>query len=256
MSTATIVGKLNREWQGMRDDEAVNARVAAWAETDARLSGARSLGEIEECARRPIDHRTDGLFAALLDRAANGGADGQLAARIVAQLMLGRAVLTMHALRNVVVDAEERSQLVVAALWESIAEVPPQRRSRITPWLAWDVHARAKRAAAVGAAPMEIATGDDHELMGEPPAVNASEELARVLAWAVGQGVLSEGDAELLGLRYGSEGTEKTTWSSVGDTALIADELGTTPAAVRQRCSRAARRLSQAAARYIATNVF
>ncbi|MEY9211492.1 hypothetical protein NI17_010135 [Thermobifida halotolerans] len=252
---ATIVGQLNREWERLCDDSAAGRIAAVWAEADVRLAGLESLEAIEAASRRPIDHRTDLMLSALLERAVQRGEEGDLAARIMVQLMLGRAVITAHALRGLVRDAEERAQLVVVALWEAVRGFPAARRTTyIAPWLAWDVHARAKRAALAAGA--EIPVGDATEYATPERPVNASEELAKVLAWAVAEGVLSTDEVELLAARYGSESPERRSWTSVADATDLARDRGVSQAAIRQRCSRAARKLSKAAARYVATNVF
>lgn len=255
-SPATIIGRLNHEWDRMCADERTGQVVERWAQEDIRLSalGARSLHSITHVAGRPTDHHTDLLFSALLERAVERTQEGDLATRIVAQLMLPRAVITAHALRGLVGDPNDRAQMVVLAMWESIRSFPVDRRNRfITPWLAWDIHARAKRAAGT---PVEIPVEDLHRYVGEPAQANASEELAKVLAWSVAEGVLTRQDAMLLERRYGDEAPQKKAWTSVGSSEQIAEATGMSAAAVRQRCSRAARKLSKAAARYIATNVF
>lgn len=254
-STTTIIGQLNREWDQMVNDRALDLIVRAWAATDIRLSGLDSLEAIEAASRRPIDGRTDLLLSALLDRATERGEEGDLAARIVVQLMLGRAVISSRGLRGAIHDGEERAQLVVVAMWEAIREFPAgKRQTYIAPWLAWDIHARARRAARSAGA--EIPVADVHEFEASTGAANASEELAKVLVWSVAEGVLSTDEADLLVARYGNESPGRASWSSVGDPAAIAQEHGISQQTMRKRTSRATRKLSQAAARYIATNVF
>ncbi|WP_046472316.1 sigma-70 RNA polymerase sigma factor region 4 domain-containing protein [Allosalinactinospora lopnorensis] len=256
-STTTIIGQLNREWEQMRQDASIEQTLHRWAEQDERLGGAARLADLEAIARRPVTEETDLFFASLLERAVRRDEDGDLAARIVVQLMLGRVVISAYSLTGWVHDSEEQAQLVVAAMWETIRNFPIDKRKRyITPYLAWTTHHRAKRQAQPGCREIPLDIDEINRIPAEENQMNASEELTKLLAWSLAESILNPAEADLLMERYGTSSPGRKAWSSLGDPDRIATSIGATPAAMRQRCSRAARKLSKAAARYIATNVF
>ncbi|GAA4898818.1 hypothetical protein [Streptomonospora salina] len=255
--SSTVFTQINTEWSRMVADPRIERTVSAWADADARLQQAHGLSQIEEFSRRTIDERTDALFRAILDIANGGSDDGELAGRIILQLMLGRVVVNATALRGWVGDPDEQAQAAVAAMWQTIRETPADRDRYITPYLAWTSHKKGKELAQSGAREIPVADVGDHEsLSGQQPPLNPSEELLKLVSWSVAEKILSAPEAELLLERYGAPSPGRATWVSVGDPEPIAQRRGISPEAMRQRCSRTARKLSQAAARYIATNTF
>jgi hypothetical protein len=241
------------EWDDLRNSEATNLTVASWAAVDSELSGLTSLALIEEAKYGPID-KVDAMFGALVRRAIERGPESELAARILLQLMLPRAAKLAGKFREIYPDASERSQLAVSCMWMAIREHPARITHHIPPYIGWQAHALMRREVLTMTQDVPMGAlgrvSEADETLGEelPGSLHPSEELARVLAWAVSRNVISAADAELLATRYGSEGHDtKGSWKSVG----APPDLGLSPAAMRQRCSRATRRLAQAVSQYL-----
>jgi len=227
-STYPLVGQLNREWTTLRADTAANAIAASWARETPALAGLRTLAQLEEAAARLTD----------------------LAARVVLQLMLGKVVLIARAHASVLPELDERVQLAVTCMYEAIRTFPVERRRHhVPPHLAWSTHAAVGRA--VRAQAVEVPVGSLTEVVWQSAGLHPSEELAQVLAWAVAAGHLSRTDAELLAARYGFEEGANRTWKGMGDLEAVAQRRGLSPASVKQRCSRARRRLAAVAPDYL-----
>lgn len=251
-----IVTALNEEWSLLHSDARTADRVRSWSAADPRLRGATSLRDIETCAAGPMTPDTDVFFRALLDLASAQGADGDLAARVLLQLMIGRVIHTSRSMASLINDIEERTQLATVALYEAIRTCPSDKMRYLPPHLAWTTHRRAMQLAAKGAneipmhrAGMEDAPCEEHQQM------HPSEELAQLLAWSVAEGVLSTGDADLLAHRYGEESPGRSAWSSLADADSVASSTGLSITAMRQRCSRAARKLASVSGQYLAQQI-
>ena len=117
-----------------------------------------------------------------------------------------------------------------------------------------EAHGHGKRASASGRHPAgrpereHQHQSDDPEDSAHPRAADAcsDEQLVLLLAWGVRQGVVSLEDARLL-LRLHSPDEPGAAVSC----REVADELGLGHAAVRQRASRATRRLAAAVAEHV-----
>ncbi|MEU0489997.1 hypothetical protein ABZ249_12270 [Nocardiopsis sp. NPDC006139] len=247
----TIINRLNEQWAQVREDFAAQHAVQTWSAEDSRLRGARSVQDIRTLADGPVTPATDELFRALLDRTSLPGSEGELASRIVLQLMIGRIVHTSRAMTGYIRDIEERSQLAVVAMYDAIRTCPTDKSTYLTPHLAWTAHRTAMRLAKVGANEIPMASVGSDRTTADEPDLHPSEELAQILAWSVAEGVLNAGEATLLAHRYGDESPGRPSWTSVADPDTVAGQAGISPDAMRQRCSRAARRLAAASARYL-----
>ncbi len=203
----------------------------------------------------------DEVLLALLRLARDGEA---LAARIALQVMLGSAVrLARRTLAHAQGDLEESLSRAVTALWQVVREYPVERRTcRPADGISLDVLAaltaagRSRQAEVPGGLPAEFADipQDEPEDVGRrsmfwaaahPSAAGAcsDEQLVLLLAWGVRRAVVSVEDARLL-LRLHSPREPSTTVSC----RAVADELGLRHDALRQRASRATRRLASAVA--------
>lgn len=247
-SPGTIVGQLNIEWNVLLSDRQANAVVGEWAVSDPALTGLTSLELIQEAAGDRSDQaRADAIFAALIVRAGGGGPGAALAARTLTQMMLPKAILIARTCARELNDNEEQLQLAICALYDAIRSFPARRRkTHIAAHLAWDTHHAVRRAAGYRAA--EIAHDCTHQWEQPEQDANPSEELARLLAWAIAQQVITPLDARLLAARYGSEDPSRATWKTIGNLTLVAAETGLSMVAARQRCSRATRKLARAVA--------
>ncbi len=167
-----------------------------------------------EGARALVRGRADEVLAALLRLGSRGDPLGH---RVVLQALLGRVVRLCARRPDLLPDA-------VSELWVAIVEYPLDRRPRsIANNLAWTVHRRLPR-------PLP---GPRAHL--DPVAVPADLDATRTLA-----------DARSLGLIDGH--THRTLWlvyvAGLSSTQAAA-RLGTSPEAVRWRCSWALRRLAR-----------
>lgn len=246
-----LVRGLNAEWSRLLEQpmNAVSAR--RWAGSQQALAGAQTLRDVEHLAAGPDG---DEVLAALL-RLAQGG--DRLASRTVLQLQLGSVVkLALRTCHYAAGDLQEAKARAVSYLCEAIAAYPlPRRRGRHSTSLALDVlnrltsHAdtrpgRAVRQAELIEVPQEDllqSLADRAEPVGEP---DPSGEVLELLRWAVRRGVLSDDDASLLQqLHTSNDGRRELAQ------AAVARQLGISHAALRQRSSRATRRLAEAVQR-------
>jgi hypothetical protein len=253
VSASSFVGRLNLEWESLRTDPSANAQVAIWASTDRRLTGLTTVAMIEEAvAGLWAGDRVDGIFYSLARRAAGNGPSASLAARVLTQLMLPKAILIARTAAAELHDREEQVQLAVCALYEVIRTFPiDSRKEHIPSHIAWDTAHAVRRS--VLAQTSEI---PDDQLATRPTPQsepNASEQIARLLAWAVAEDVITTSEARLLTARYCADASCRPTWKSIGSLSQVAAETGISLVAARQRCSRAVRKLAAAIDRYPAT---
>ena len=223
-SPNSFIGRLNLEWQALRGNPAVNVRVTAWAAADQVLTGLTSLDQIEEAiVGRIVDDRIDAVFYALARRAAGSGEDASLAARVLTQLMLPKAILIAHTCTRELRDPEEGMQLAVCALYEAIRTFPVHRRTHHIPsHLAWDTAHAVRRS--VIAQTTEIADESVYQSPAADKATNPSEKIDRLLAWAVTERVITDLEARLLTARHCTEDSSRPTWKSIGNLTMIAAE--------------------------------
>lgn len=208
MTPHPTLRRLNAEWALLSGQPP----PPGW-EAEPVLTGRPDLAAVLGSVRE----RPDPVLAALLRQ---GDAT---ACRVVLQAMLGRVVL--DAARDRLHDLDD----YVGELWLRIAGYPLQRRpARIAANLALDT---AKRVRARGRGiPVDPA-----RLVGlAQPHRDAAERAALVLARARRAELIDDGSLAALRLVY-TRGVES---------AEAAALLGVTPAALRQRCHRAVRRLA------------
>lgn len=237
---------LNAEWTALREDPHGVATVRRWVAAEPALRDARTLVDVERLAGSAP---SDQVLAALLRLAQNGD---RLAARTLLQLHLGAAInLARRTCHHAGGDLEEAQARAISALWEAIARYPlPRRRGNHAAGLALDVlrqltaHTdnRPGRARRLLEVPRE---GLREELEGRPepaPAVDATRQVEELLRWAVRKQVLTSEDATLLRrLHTSADGAGRELTQ-----AAVARELGMTHTALRQRSSRATRKLAEA----------
>lgn len=254
-----LVGALNAEWARIVADRSPGRSdlLRRWAEQQPGLVGVRDLAELVEAV---TSQRGDRVLEALLLLARGGD---QLAARTALQGMLGAAVrLARRTLAHAGGDFEEAVSRAVTALWLVVRDYPVERRScRPADGVSLDVlglltGAGRNRVHEVAAglptdlteAPIADAyqpsglRDDFWSAVRLPATVRCSDEqLVLLLAWGVRSGVISVADARLL-LRLHSP-VDPAAAVSCRD---VAEQLGLGHAAVRQRASRATRRLAVA----------
>jgi DNA-directed RNA polymerase specialized sigma24 family protein len=185
-----VFDQLDREWRRLATSAPAAQHLADVCHV---AGGAPSLGELERYVRAADAPTADAVLAALVARAVRGD---RLAARVLLQLLLlgvRRLARTWWALG----DAEERAAAAVAAVYERIRRYPLARRPhRIAANVLMDAAhdlRRATRSGYVADAGLPAAF--------EPPARPSTHpglELAEVLADAVGEGLISSSDAQLI----------------------------------------------------------
>lgn len=257
--TRGLVGALNAEWRAITAGDVATEAVAGWATREPVLSGHRDLEGVVDAAGRRGE---DAVLLALLRLSRAGD---ELATRTALQVMLGAAVrLARRTLGHAHGDLEESLARAIAALWQVVREYPFERRScRPADGISLDVLAaltgagRPRLAEVPGGLAGELDDRADDAAdeeagaraafwsLAHPPAVGAcaDEQLILLLAWGVRRSAVTVDDARLL-MRLHSP-ADPGTATSCRD---VADELGLGHAAVRQRASRATRRLAAAVA--------
>jgi hypothetical protein len=252
-SAGTFIGRLNLEWETLRTDPPANAQAAAWAATDPPLDGLTTLAMIEQAvAGLLVGDRVDGIFYALARHASGSGPAASLAARILTQLMLPKAILIARTAAADLHDRDEQIQLAICTLYQVIRTFPVHRRKEHIPsHLAWDTAHAVRRS--VLAQTSELPDDRLTSRPSEPKETNASEQVTHLLTWAVTEHVITPAEARLLTARYCADTNTRPTWKSIGSLSQVAAETGISLVAARQRCSRAVRRLAAATDAYPGT---
>ena len=240
------------EWVALGLSPSSATVVARWGRAHRVLAPCASLGEIVDAIDAADPERTDALLGALI---ATFQAGAQLAGRVVLQAMLPKLTRMAVATSTTSSDdmwAEDRRHIIIAEFWAVLTCYPlARRRAGVAGNLAMDT---LHRVTAGKRRPVEVAmdlsgpTGEAARtaLWSSPPAQPdegepgpGARELAAVVAWGREQALVSESDAALLTTIYSARATREGFESE-------AARLGITPAAVRQRCSRAVRAIARA----------
>ncbi|PZF86512.1 hypothetical protein [Jiangella anatolica] len=239
-TTVLVTDQLNAEWRRL------GARPVPkrWL---PEFSGCAVLADAADTIGRTRRHHpavADGLLIGLLDQ--RSVCDDHLAGRLVLQVMLGRAVRLARRTHRfgaagVRGDLPQLTAAAVAALWHAIATYPVERRrNKVAVNLCMETLSHFNAALEDDAPQLVDATVLDTAEPVIRPAPAPVVEVFATLTWGVSKGIISADDAELLVRVY------CPLPGQLGSAHLVARELGLTPAAVRQRCSRAIQRLSGA----------
>ncbi|MGZ4626519.1 MAG: hypothetical protein ACXV3S_09580 [Kineosporiaceae bacterium] len=252
--TGGLVGELNADWRRLVADAGTRSVVARWGQVIPDLRGLADLDAVLVAGRRSGDRE---VLRGLLHLARDGD---RLAARTALQIMLGSAVrLARRTRAHAGGDLEEAMARAVAATWQVVSDYPLERRTcRPADGISLDVLAiltqgrRARFEVAAGL-PADLADVPEEEPTGPGerreafwstaklgrPRLCGDEQLIMVLAWGVRVGAISAADARLLLRLHSPDDPER----AVSCRAVAAEE-GLGHAAVRQRASRATRRLA------------
>lgn len=254
-ASASLAGRLNREWAQLVAGPTAAAALSRWGRTCPPLSSLGTLDDVLSLLADADATARDAVLLALIQAAQAGDA---LAGRTVLQTMLGKAVRvagTVARRDDVRGDQEEALARAVAALWQAIATYPvAQRPARVAANLALDTVAVAQRghtgsshfrrsyrelpvADVASVRPAVQHDADPDQLRGP-----ADAQLLTVLSWAVRAGVLDLDDALLLVRVYSVDGHGRPA-----DGRAVAAQAGLSWPALRQRCRRLAQRLGAAA---------
>ena len=222
-----IIADLNREWSSLRAGD----EVEDWA---ARHPIMRDCPDLPAVLARVADEPDTTLRALLIEARAGSMA----AARVVLQAMLGKIVLMANADRVHGIDC------YLLAMWECIRRYPIERRPHhVAANLALDARKLAKREP-VGSSrvvpwPPGSSFADVVDRQFERDQVDHNHDIAVLTAGDVLRAAveleLIDADAGMLLHSVYADGTRS---------AEVAGQRDISPAAVRQRCSQAVRRLA------------
>lgn len=260
---SNLLTRLNLDWPRLSTDPDNLRAAASWVQDPAFVDLGR-LDSLDQIVRLIQDRdrgrhaRRDAMLLALLRRCQDGD---RLAGQVVLHAMLPKVVsLALGIFRRPDVSGErdEAASLAVAAMWQAIAEYPVSRRPTAVPGNlglnALSVVQRGHTGSSHHKRTFPERPCGDVRLLVEPAhrdldpdaprlAGPVDAELCMLLAWGVRTGTVSRPEALLLARVYG---LAEPLGHEV-DGPAIAQELGLTWAALRQRCHRIARRLGQAA---------
>lgn len=190
---ATVFDLLDREWAHMVSDRLATKRLGP---VRALAGNATTLAGIEHYVRNAGPADADQVLLALVTRAARH--DDELAARVLLQLLLPG---TRNLARRwwALGDDDERAAAAVGAVYQRIRTYPVERRpGRVAANILLDAAQQLRRA--VPKTPT-MPYDDPSVLAPAPtaaPAPHPAIELASVLSDAVGDGIISRRDAELI----------------------------------------------------------
>lgn len=202
-------------------------------------------------AERDVDYdAADAVLHALLVVAGAGGDASRIAATVVAARMVPAAGAVVSQLLSAThrcgrtLSVAEARLTVAGCLWERVRSYPLTRTTRVAgnlradlvrhALIAEDVHPRC-----TGRATPLDPTVLTEALAGTEVGPQASEELVWVLAWAVGEHVLSRAQSDLLLARW-------TQGSTPVPTRVLGERMGLAQRTVAHRCARAEQLLADA----------
>lgn len=253
----TAIGLLNTEWDRLLDDPAADAAVLVWGSAGGPLRGLQTMRELTTRLSTTTDHATIDAQLHTLLSLAQTGPHAELAARVVLQRMLPKAILLAVSMRNAAQSTADRFAggtrtraedfLVagVSCMFTVIKNYPLNRTNAVAANIAMD-SLKAMRRSRLAEERQAVGLPADDTFRDPDEAITASEHLTGLLVWAVANGHLDRDTAELLSERYsGATATRIPTYFET-----LAASRGVTAVALRQRCSRAIRHLRTCAGDY------
>ncbi len=236
------------------------AEVRAWALADPALASFTIGGDILDAIDDASSSRQDQLLLALL-RLSQAGE--RFATRTLLQAMMPKlSQLAHYADTDGDIKGSDRSSITTAAFLAVVHTYPVQRRlrsvagnlaldtlhritadrhthmttpTRVLNWDPWQLEyaAAAEDIGSLNHAPLTTDTAAD---------TDPGDEVRQLLTWALEHEVITTDEAALLRRSFLTDPTDTTPRGH----SASAEELGLSPAAVRQRCSRAIRRIRTA----------
>ncbi len=249
--------QLTQEWADLHAMPSTRNTVRRWSRQETALAGFTRPGDIVDAIDAGGHERKNEILIALLRLFQDGQ---QLAGRTVLQALLPKLVKTSaHAIgctSSTDTWAEDRRHITLAEFWDVMATYPVDRRtSSVALNLALDTLHRIsgvrRPTAAIPVDPHDLSdngqlseqhTWVTHTTTPSPGTIEmtADADLLQVIVWGMREAVITQEEAQLLTTSYLPD-------DRIGfGFAAAAQQLGLTQAAVRQRCSRAARKLTEA----------
>ena len=233
---------------------AADRALAQWQNLAPNLTRFATVPELIselDRAEHDTDYDTaDEVLHALLIVSGSGGDASRAAATLVAARMVpaagpvvGHLLAATRACGRHLSVAEARLT-VAGCLWERVRSYPLTRRGRVAGNLRADLVRHALIAEDVHPRCTGRATPLDPTVLTEvlpdtSPDQQASEELLRVLAWAVGEHALSRAQSDLLLSRWAHGSTPVAT-------RVLGERMGLPQRTVAHRCARAEQLLTDA----------
>lgn len=243
---APILRQLSQDWSRLCALSSMRHTLRRWAAANPCFEGITSLGDLVDGIDAGDEQEADRLLLGLVRLAQAGH---QLAARVVLQAMLPKLARMSRTTRPSSNDNRRRSDrahIAVATFWEVIYAYPvSRRRTRVAANLALDTLHRLttdlrRPPADIPMDPEETAgrlASTPEENTAHPAGTPSPDaDLLEVIAWALDVEAISPDEATVLVRVY---------LPSAGDSsrAALAERMGISQAALRQRTSRARRRL-------------
>lgn len=233
---------------------------AEWQSLDQRLRLFASLEEARYAwtRRDPRCYRVVAALTTLGSRRGGDDDDAALAVLVMLEEGISRVAVTLD-------DVCERDD-VHAAVWGEVKAAEPQLNNRAARYLLIRARQRLTRPAAgmvprlpvtsldqrLGWGSPAGAPADHHvsELLTHPEADDPAQDLADLLAWAQGVGVIADEDADLLVELIAAENDGLAREEAQ---RLVGDRHGVGMRTIRRRRDRAAAQLKASAPRYLAS---
>lgn len=234
--------QLIQEWVHLNALQSSTVAAARWGRLEPVLAGHTRPADLVDAVDTATRDEQDAMLLGLIRLTQAGH---QLAGRVLLQLMLpklGRITNRTGATTSDNAWSEDRRHIVVAEFWDVVATYPVSRRTRsVAANLALETLHRLTAAARGPRPDLPVDEQDLHRALPYTPAgdespageLTADADLTQLIRWAVSTAVITDADGELLELVY----------LQGGGRVDAANQYGLTAAAVRQRCSRARRRL-------------
>ncbi len=259
MST-TVLESFVTDWARLRACGAADAALTHWAEQEPRLAEFPSAAELVtklDRAERAGDYPgSDTLLHALLSVAGSGGSASRVAAQLVAARMVPAAQRIVGQLLRAArrcgraVTLADAHTTVAGCLWEQVRSFPLGRTHHIAANLAAEVLAQSLRThdAHPRCTGRAIPTDPADLSPPGPVAPQASEELVRLLSWAVTARHVSREQARLLLARWSSPTLPGDCPTSTPvPTRVLGGQWGLAQRTVANRCTQAEAALTVAA---------
>lgn len=248
--TSALFAQLIADWIHLNQLATSTIALRRWARAEPVLTGCRRPADVVDAVdQSPSPAEQDMILAALIRLSQSGH---QLAGRILLQLLLpklGKMALRTSGTSTDNVWSEDRRHVIVAEFWDVVASFPVQRRTRkVAANLALDTLHRVTNPRVARPEtpvdPVDLPQAPPLRPAATPGELSSDADLVEVVGWAVDRHVISHADGQLLCRVYLPHPDQH---GSSADRA--AADLGLSPAAVRQRCSRARRHLVEAVRR-------
>lgn len=236
--------QLIQEWVHLNALQSSTVAAARWGRLEPVLAGHSRPADLVDGVDGATRDQQDAMLLALIRLTQAGH---QLAGRVALQLMLPKLGRITNRTGGTTSDnawSEDRRHIAVAEFWDVVATYPASRRTRtVAANLALETLHRLTAATRGPRPDLPVDEQDLHRVLPATPAsdrstagdLTADADLVQVISWAVSTNVITADDGRLLQLVYLPNGG--------AGRVDAADQYGLSAAAVRQRCSRARRRL-------------